>query len=520
MLRHLRFVLITVSLFSQGNDQLLYSQTSDFIEGKIINSSTSRPVPFATIKLKNNQLGVYANADGDFRISRNTDFQEDSLIITCIGFKQISVAYKDLSEIKVNWMILTPIVYGLQEVKITASRRRMSPLAMIRRAIRNIENNYPDKPFNVIGYYRDYQKKDSSYINLNEAIVQTFDNGFSTVSTSDKYRLLDFRKNTDFPRMNVTPYYDVLGDFEFNNTKKTIPNAVLGDQYGNELFILMVHDAIRNFNIRSFSFVEVLSKDFTYNHIFSEPVTVLNNNIILSKISFTGRPSVTGESLKISGAIYIQPKDYSIHKLEYSSYSMSKKEEPKQIYNIDIEYGYNNTDGSKMCLKYISFNNLFKLTDTTDNSYFRVLSSYVDTSQNIKATVIVKFNNKIDRKSGIRRENYSIKAGKREVKISSMQVVGKTLYLRFKREVVNRKEKKYLIMIKDVKDVDGNVVNKLKKTEFYQYREFFVQDYNKTLPYLDSCFIQFLPLEQNCISKFSGNFNYWMNTPENIKHIK
>jgi len=40
------------------------------------------------------------------------------------------------------------------------------------------------------------------------------------------------------------------------------------------------------------------------------------------------------------------------------------------------------------------------------------------------------------------------------------------------------------------------------------------------LPFKDSCYMQYLPLEQNCISKYSGNFNYWMNTPENIKTNK
>jgi hypothetical protein len=519
MLSDKRFVLIIFSILILAYSQIVYPQTPDFLEGKVINAATSRPVPFATIKLRTNQLGVYANADGDFRISRNTGFEDDSLIFTCIGYKQISMAYKDLSETVVNRIMLSPVVYGLSEVKITASRRKMSPLALIRRAIRSIENNYPDKPFSFIGYYRDYQKRDSNYINLNEAIVQTLDAGFSTESVTDKYRLLDFRKNTDFPRINITPYYDLLADNELNNPKKTIPNAILGDQYGNELFVLMVHDAIRNFNVRSFSFVNIFSNDFTYNHIFAEPVTVLNNNMLLSKISFTGRPFITGDSLAVSGAIYIQPKDFSIHKLEYAGYSFTKKKEQKQIYSIDIEYGYENTAGSKMCLKYISFNNIFKLTDSTDNTYFRVLNSYVDTSRNIKPTIIVKFNNKIDRISASNRENYSIKAGKREVKINSIQVVGKTLYLRFKKEDVNKEEDNYRIMITDVKDVDGNVVNKLKKIELYQYREFFVQDYNKTLPFLDSCFIQFLPLEQNCISKFSGNFNYWMNTPENIKKL-
>ncbi len=50
---------------------------------------------------------------------------------------------------------------------------------------------------------------------------------------------------------------------------KRIPHAMVGDQYGNELFILLVHDAIRNFDKRSFSFVDTLTQDFIRNHWFS-----------------------------------------------------------------------------------------------------------------------------------------------------------------------------------------------------------------------------------------------------------
>src|SRR5664279_1819941 len=86
-LKHL-FVLIL--MIWQSNSVMIYPQDAGFIDGKVFNPSTSKPVPFATIKLKNNKLGVYANADGDFKISRNSDFEEDSLIITCIGYKQSS----------------------------------------------------------------------------------------------------------------------------------------------------------------------------------------------------------------------------------------------------------------------------------------------------------------------------------------------------------------------------------------------------------------------------------------------
>ena len=65
---NLRLLFIFIFIICQLKSGLLYSQSDDYIEGKIINSTTSAPVPFATIKLKYNQLGVYANADGDFKV--------------------------------------------------------------------------------------------------------------------------------------------------------------------------------------------------------------------------------------------------------------------------------------------------------------------------------------------------------------------------------------------------------------------------------------------------------------------
>ena len=512
-----RLLSVLVLLIFQANSGLLFSQSPYFITGKIINSATAKPVPFATIKLKNNHLGVYANADGDFKVSLNPDFQDDSLLITCIGFKENSVAFKDLSNIKENRILLLPVVYGLGEVSVIASRKKQSSLAIIRRAIRNISNNYPDKPFNFISYYRDYQKKDSIYLNLNEAVVQTFDDGFNSGSDFNKYRLLGFRKNTDFPTINISPYYSSWNEID-NSSEKTIPNAILGDQNGNELFVLMTHDALRNFNKRSFSFIEIFSQDFIIYHYFSEPTTVLNNNLLLYKIDFRAKPFVAGDSLTVSGAIYIQPSDYSIHKLEYSTYKKNKEQALKQIYNIVIEYGKGNSTDSRMRLKYISFNNLFKVTDSTDNTYFRVVNSYLDTVRNVNPTVVLNFNNKIDRVSASKKDKYRITIGKKDIKMTSIQVIGRTLYLRFKDEYLKERKPVCKVIIQDIKDTNGNIINKLKSMELYQYRELFVQDYNKSLPYQDSCFIRYLPLEQNCISKYSGNFNYWMNTPENIKN--
>ncbi|TAL67512.1 MAG: carboxypeptidase-like regulatory domain-containing protein, partial [Bacteroidetes bacterium] len=411
MITNLKLRLILMCLFSQAISVLLFSQSNYYIDAKVINSTTSEPVPFAAIKLKNNQLGVFANAEGDFKLIRNPEFQTDSLIITCIGFSRNSLAFRDLSDKTVNKIFLTPAIYGLGEVKVLASKKKVSSVAIIGKAIRNIRKNYPKKPFTYISYYRDYQKRERKYINLNEAIVQTLDNGFKEKSTSNKYRLLDFKKNRDFPRMNISPYYDTFDSPNLNNSNKIIPNAILGDQYGNELFILMVHDAIRNFNSRSFSFIDTFSEDFLYNHDFSEPTKVFNNNLLLYKINFNGKHKLTGDSMLISGDIYIHPKDYSIHKLVYSCSFFTGENEKKEMFNIDIEYGYENTVNSLMCLKYISFNNIFNVIDTADRKYFRILNSYCDSSEDSKSTLIFEFNNKIDPESAAKKENYEVFIG-------------------------------------------------------------------------------------------------------------
>ena len=60
-----RFIFISLFLVSLP---AIYCQQPDYIRGKVIDSKTSKPVPFATVHLKNSQVGVISNAEGDFRI--------------------------------------------------------------------------------------------------------------------------------------------------------------------------------------------------------------------------------------------------------------------------------------------------------------------------------------------------------------------------------------------------------------------------------------------------------------------
>ena len=513
-----KFQLILLFLSLQFNSSLIFSQPVEYIDGKVINTITQEPVAFATVRLKKNQLGVYANTDGDFKIISNPGFSGDSIIITCIGYKRFSGSFNDLKHETVNKFQLIPSDIGIGEISISAKKTRISSTSVIAKALKNIPVNYPQRPFSFISYYRDYQKREGNYINLNEGLIQTLDNGFNLKSTENKYRLLDYRENMDFPRMDITPYYDNINSPEFNGNK-IIPYANLGDQNGNELFILMVHDALRDFDVRSFSFIYTLSTDFLFNHEFSDPVPVYNNKLLLYKISFRGRIAVTND-LSVTGAIYIQPRTWAIHKIEYLCSFTDRKEE-KKMFNIDIEYGHEPSVDSLMCLKYISFNNIFLVKDESDDSWFRMTGcnwAYNSRVADFRRPVVsIGFNNDINPETASEIGNYDVSIGKKPGMIKDIRVTGNKLLLELRDDNFPELDS-VVVRIKNLEDIHGNSLDIRKSIELYQYRELFVQGYNDNPAFQDSSYIQFLPLRQNTISKYPGKNKYWMNSPEKIKN--
>jgi hypothetical protein len=514
MKRHLIFIGLLLSInISQGNCQL-----PDYIKGKVIDSKTLQPVSYATVRIKHSKLGIHTNAEGDFRILNEPAFQSDSLVVTCIGFQTLSVPYRVLKTSEMNYLKLVPNIYGLKEVSVIARKGKLSPEIIISRALKNIRKNNPYTPFSYVSYYRDYLKDSSTYLNLNEAIIQTLDNGFGYASDSNKYRLLEFKKNNDFRRIRISPFYDLPGSVHSDISYKQMPMAFVGDHLGNEFFVLLTHDAIRNFDRKTFFFIDTLSQRLLRNHIFSSPEGTYDGKTLLYRIRFEAKRKLTDDTYRANGVIFIQTDDYSIHRLEYSASYLDKEKKKKNIFNIEIEYGHEPALASKMCLKYISFNNAFIIPDSTDTDYFKIVGGrwsktlpYEDYMSDL--TSVVVFNNKIDSLSAQDRSNYDITIRGEKAKIIKIEVDGQNLFLTIKNNKYNVVLDPCRINITNLKDINGNILNRQRDREIRQYRELFVQEYNKPLEYQNDCFIQAMPLEQNCKSISDNSGRFWMNTP-------
>jgi hypothetical protein len=508
------FVLIMAVFLLQTVCSLLSAQSTGSLEETVINSVTSEPVPFATIKLKSNQLSIYSNSDGTFYLNPDSDFQSDSIVITCIGYKRYTKAVKDLIDVESEKIYLAPSKFSQENVKVAAGNAKLNSVEIIRQAIGSLNNRYPVKPCQYISYYRDYQKKDSNDINLNESIIQTYDSGLASGSGSNIYRLLDVRKNVNFPRRIFYSAYELPDSADLYSNDKLIREDITEDQSLSKLLTLMAYDPIRNFKLRSFSFIEIFSENFIENHNFSPPSEVYNDNLVLYRIAFNGKTRIIGDSMLVSGAIYIQPDDYSIHKLEYSCYHHTYKNGLKKIFDFNVEYGTDSAPDSLMQLKYISLCKLFTVIDADDKSDFRLTNYNWDILSNLNPTLSLSFNNKPDPVIASNKENYTIKFREKEIIINSIQVVGENIFLRFKDNAVKGITDSIDVYVRVLKDINGNVLNKRKSEEIYQFRELFVQEFNKQGIFKDSRNLQYLSAGNDTISNSERKMKYWMNSPK------
>ena len=283
----------------------LFAQPSPTFEAKVIDTGNNA-VPFASVRLTLNGTGVITNADGSFQIPAREPFLTDTLVITCIGFKTLRMPMNRLKVGTLNVIKLQSLSVELPTVEIRTSKTgRLTGKKIVAAAINQLEYNCPTGPFAYIAYYRDYQIKNGSYINMNEAIVKVDDKGFLTDDQANtKLELVEYKANGNFP-------IDAFARQPYDNRdQKFIPHAYLNNFAGNELATLMIHDPIRNHDIKSFSFIDKFDRNFITNHAFALAGQISEEGQTLYVVKFIAHEYVTGNEHRAMGRIYIEKNNY------------------------------------------------------------------------------------------------------------------------------------------------------------------------------------------------------------------
>jgi hypothetical protein len=503
-----------------------FAQQQEYIAGKLLDSISQEPLVFANVRIKNRALGIITNVDGSFKIPLIYKEYGDIIEISSMGYLTKELLISDLQQDKLNIILIEPSAIELQEAIVRGKRKsNLNAKQIVQKAIDEIPRNYPSKSFSTIGYYRDYQFKDEEYLNLNEAILEVFDQGFDQYDdTTFETRLFNYGLNKNFKQDSIA-----RAAYDYKSMRKIIKKAHLDPYGGNEFRILRIHDAIRNYEVGSYDFIGTLKTDLIENHHFLRSRDFSSENEALYAVKFWEiKPNYSAH-----GMIYISKIDFAIHKLEYTMYGKKRNREAKknkhghrQNVIFDIVTDYSKHHG-KMYLNYISFQNSFEVTKPPK---FKIDAIFINAPRRY---CMLYFNKPVDSTSALRAKNYHIAFKQRKFDVDKIELFQDSVRVYAVRDFENAtfKDKEELdsliilqrdpstlfdVRVSNVKDVDGNVVNEPVIENYRQFREFFVQRVirNSRVP-LDMLFMdKRKPIfKDQPIAKPDNFEDYWMNTP-------
>ena len=533
----LPYLFFLLFVFASGNT---FTQQKEYIVGKLLDAKTHEPIAFAGIRIKDRALGVISNVDGTFKIPLRYKELGETLEISCMGFESKQMDIQDLNKPADNVITLNPGGFELAEAVVTAKIKRLSAKQIVRIAVNRIQKNYPQGNFGLVGYYRDYQVKNGTYTNLNEAIIKVWDEGFGKeTSFHNQYQLLSYDKNPHFE-------IDVFAKqpYDYKDYNKIVPNAKMQNDGGNELITLTMHDPIRNYKKDTFSFIDRIRSDFIANHRFR----LLGKSNYKEESVYAIEITFSNDHYRARGKIFVNTTDFSIHKLNYALYKLENKsfaldQKKPSLFDYSIAYnaserfsdGFNRTDtelmyrieieyvrdmGGKMFLNYISFYNKV-LVQRPAEFESKFLINLEDRSFRIKLNKLPANMDKIAHR------HFKIKYDKRMVPVKEFYFLEdertfvvcpdldyqetEDLFQRFSYSVADVSYKYGFI------DEEGNKVDEREWEYLHQYRQFFTQEIlsEEELFPENGLMIKTMPLDHPSQPIKEGGMKgkYWKNTP-------
>lgn len=213
MRQFLLFILVLASGISVAQDIT--------ISGKVIDAGTKESLPFASVWIKGKTIGTVTNAQGDFDFHIPSEYLNETLVISMLGYKDFETV---VSALNVDEPLAVSLEESLTMLNEFVVRDSLTGGDILQRALSRIEENYAMKPFLMEGFYRDIKKVGGSYISLLEAAVEIYDESYKRPRNQHKLRegvrLVQVRKSVGYEN-KFTGFFDqdnLLEDLLLHNT--------------------------------------------------------------------------------------------------------------------------------------------------------------------------------------------------------------------------------------------------------------------------------------------------------------
>jgi hypothetical protein len=266
------------------------------IKGKVVDAEKGTPLVFATVAVKESNVAIVTNIDGEFTLKIGDTGTSQNLEISFLGFKNKIIPIADLRENGYkNVISLETAPIPIKEIVV----KPLDPLDIMENTISRIDKNYESVPNLMTAFYRETIRKNRSYVSIGEAVVEIFKAPYNNDVRYDGSKIYKGRKSSDVEKMDTILFKLQGGPV----------NVIQLDIIKNSEYIL-TKGAMKNYDYSIGGVIEIDGK----------PHYV---------IDFIQKPSV--EIPLFMGSLYIEMDSYAVTEAEFG-FNISDKEAAASIF--------------------------------------------------------------------------------------------------------------------------------------------------------------------------------------------
>lgn len=158
--------------------------------GRVIDREEKDVLPYTSISILAGNIGTISNSDGDFELKIPESFQLDTILFSCLGYRQYRQPVSEITDD--NYTIyLQPTTVQLKEIKVTV----INPQEILTKILTKINLNYSREPEIMTSFYREVLKQDNKYIDVAEALLEIRKAPYDNTFAQDKVKYMKGRKN-------------------------------------------------------------------------------------------------------------------------------------------------------------------------------------------------------------------------------------------------------------------------------------------------------------------------------------
>lgn len=290
------------------------------VSGRLVDTSTGDGVSFSTVHIGGTSLGTITNMEGYFSLKIPSQFVEDTLIVSSMGFESQQLLISPLLNSS-RTIAMKPSVVHLASVTV----RPISAMEILKNSVRQFDELYGHQ-FSANAYFRQISYDDETMLQHSEGYIQAYFEDFLDDTTAIDQRILLHNIQEDLDKLNFRTRkidkklakakkradkegYELNEDSVKNKARKMTLGLVTPD-------MLMDMDPVR----QNEAFLDTtLMNDFRYE--FEEDIKYQGRSVTVISFSSKRKVKLVNMGIKghLNGTIYLDIESDAILGVDYTS---------------------------------------------------------------------------------------------------------------------------------------------------------------------------------------------------------